>query len=314
MPDRILLKTTPVESLEGLAPGLWVKREDLAHPRYGGNKPRKLRPILDEARRRGATRLLTFGAAGSHHVLATTIFGREAGFRVAAVLVRQRRSGHAVEVLRAAIHQGVEPLVGAAGAASAARVAIARETAVITVGGSSVRGATGAAEAVVDLAESVRDGQIPCPDWVVVAAGSGGTAAGIAAGLVRAGLRSRVLAVAVGPAPGIALATRQLALRLALALGLSPRLVLARLTFTAEQVGEGYGHATPAGQQATALAAAAGLGLDPTYTAKSFAAALALARRGAGVVLFWHTLSSAPMAPLLDGAPALPPRLDALFF
>jgi 1-aminocyclopropane-1-carboxylate deaminase/D-cysteine desulfhydrase-like pyridoxal-dependent ACC family enzyme len=316
VPDLILRKITPVEPLADLAPGLWVQREDLSHPLYGGNKPRKLWPILAEARRRGATGLLTFGAAGSHHVLATGIFGREAGLGVTAVLVPQRRSEHAVETLRAALTQGVEPILlrGPRGAARALLAGLGRGRVVVPVGGSSVRGVRGAMDAVEGLARSVREGQLPCPDWVVVATGSGGTAAALAVGLVRAGLRSRVLAVVVGPAAGIRLATRQLTLRVALACGVSPRAALARLAFTADFVGGGYGHPTPAGEEATSLAASAGLTLDPTYTAKAFAAALGLARGGAGTVLFWHTLSSAPLGPLLAGAPPLPPALDALFF
>jgi hypothetical protein len=61
--------------------------------------------------------------------------------------------------------------------------------------------------------------------------------------------------------------------------------------------------------------------LDPTYTAKTFAAALdrvnALAEAGGEpkTVLYWHTLSSAPLAPLLAGAPAegaIDPRVRRL--
>jgi hypothetical protein len=54
-----------------------------------------------------------------------------------------------------------------------------------------------------------------------------------------------------------------------------------------------------------------GIALDPTYTAKAFAAALdRVDAGGVKTVLYWHTLSSAPMAPLLEGAPA-EAQLDA---
>jgi hypothetical protein len=79
-------------------------------------------------------------------------------------------------------------------------------------------------------------------------------------------------------------------------------------------LGRGYGHATEEGEKATRIAREHGIVLDPTYTAKAFAAALDLAS-GAERVLFWHTLSSAPFAPLLDGALAeadLPRELGAL--
>jgi hypothetical protein len=67
-------------------------------------------------------------------------------------------------------------------------------------------------------------------------------------------------------------------------------------------LGAGYGHATAEGESATRDARAVGLSLDPTYTAKAFACALWWVRaRRAPRVLYWHTLSSAPMAPLLAG-------------
>jgi hypothetical protein len=82
-------------------------------------------------------------------------------------------------------------------------------------------------------------------------------------------------------------------------------------------LGDGYGHPTAAGEEATRVAMdAAGIALDPTYTAKAFACALWYVRaRRAKRVLYWHTLSSAPMGPLLDGAPqedACPAHLRAL--
>ena len=80
---------------------VWVKHDNATHPRYGGNKVRKLEHLLDEARREGATHLLTAGAAGSHHVLATVVHGAAAGFKVEAVLTPRPRTPHAMATLRA---------------------------------------------------------------------------------------------------------------------------------------------------------------------------------------------------------------------
>ena len=69
-------------------------------------------------------------------------------------------------------------------------------------------------------------------------------------------------------------------------------------------LGAGYGLATEASQYAARRATQVGLTLDTTYTAKAFAAALdrvALGRERH--ILFWHTLSSSTLAPLLQGAP-----------
>ena len=50
---------------------LWVKREDELHPLISGNKFRKLKYNIEEARQQRAHTLLTFGGAFSNHILAT---------------------------------------------------------------------------------------------------------------------------------------------------------------------------------------------------------------------------------------------------
>jgi 1-aminocyclopropane-1-carboxylate deaminase/D-cysteine desulfhydrase-like pyridoxal-dependent ACC family enzyme len=78
----------------------------------------------------------------------------------------------------------------------------------------------------------------------------------------------------------------------------------ARLSADTRFIGAGYGHPTQDGETATDLARAEGLALDPTYTAKAFACALwHVHSRAAPNILYWHTLSSAPMEPLLDASP-----------
>jgi D-cysteine desulfhydrase len=76
-----------LDALSRAGAELWIKRDDLTSKLYGGNKVRKLELIFAAAAARGARRLFTAGAAGSHHVLATTIYGRRAGFDVAALLI-----------------------------------------------------------------------------------------------------------------------------------------------------------------------------------------------------------------------------------
>ena len=77
-----------------------------------------------------------------------------------------------------------------------------------------------------------------------------------------------------------------------------------RLEIDQRYLGEGYGRPTRASARATAEAARVDLALDDTYTAKAFAAALDRVAAGKERhVVFWHTLSSAKMAPLLIGAP-----------
>jgi 1-aminocyclopropane-1-carboxylate deaminase/D-cysteine desulfhydrase-like pyridoxal-dependent ACC family enzyme len=186
---------------------------------------------------------------------------------------------------------------------------VAKGARLITVGGSSVVGSMGYVEAARELAAQVRRGELPEPDVCVVALGSGGTAGGLAAGFEAEGLRTRVVGVTVSTPPWV---LRWMALWLgrACARRAGVRATLAtmrrRMTTDARFLGAGYGHPTVAGQEATRLALEhAGIALDPTYTAKAFAGALWQVRaRRAEHVLYWHTLSSAPMKPLLEGAPA----------
>ena len=291
---------------------LWIKRDDATHEVYGGNKVRKLEYLLAEALAHGATRLVTVGAVGSHHVLATTYFGRRAGLGVEAVLVPQPSTDHVLEVLRADIRLGLTAFP--VNSWSAVPVAFARRVAAgswpITVGGSNVAGSMGYVQAARELAAQVRAGVLPEPDVCVVALGSGGTAAGLAAGFAAEGLRTRVVGVCVSTPPwALRLVSLFLARACARRVGAPAdvKSLRQRLAIDTRFLGAGYGHASAeSGDAAGAALGGAGLVLDPTYTAKAFASALWHVRaRAARHVLYWHTLSSAPMGPLLDGAPAL---------
>jgi len=299
---------TPVDCLGQLSTAsttLWVKRDDLTNRLYGGTKTRKLGPLLDHAKQRGATTVVTLGAVGSHHVLATGIFGALTGLRVEAVVFRQPYSCHVLETMRASIAQGVR-LIPAASYAEAARHLTARTADgayPIPAGGTNLLGTLGLLAAADELAQQVRAGLLPEPDSLVLPLGSGGSSAGLAAGLFRAGLRTRVVAVAVTE-PVKVFARRAQALAQELLPHSSRTEVLGQLEIDRRYIGPGYGYPSPASEHAMREAARVGLTLDTTYTAKAFAAALQRVARGnERHVLYWHTLSSAPMAPLLDGAP-----------
>lgn len=59
---------------------LYVKRDDLIHPRFGGNKWRKLKYNLAHARENRYHTLLTFGGAWSNHIYATAAAAKHFGF------------------------------------------------------------------------------------------------------------------------------------------------------------------------------------------------------------------------------------------
>lgn len=307
---------TPIEHDATL--GLWMKRDDRAAALYGGNKVRKLERLLGDARAAGKRRILTLGAAGSHQIVASALFAEREGFEVEAVLVPQPSSTHARQNLRVAVAHGLVPVPAGSWPAAAPLLATrARmDSYVIPLGGSNVLGTLAFVDAAKELAAQVASGAMPEPDVIVVAMGSGGTAAGLAVGLELTGMRTRVVGVVISPPTRVVGAmARRLAKKTAEAAGLSraqtARAVL-RLEADRRWLGRGYGSTTPEGIAATNAAARAGLELDPTYTAKALACALER-RSSDEVILFWHTLSSAPLDALLASAPELPPHLEALF-
>lgn len=60
---------------------LFIKRDDLIHPFISGNKWRKLKYVLYDARLKGKQMLATFGGSYSNHLLAVACAGATFGFK-----------------------------------------------------------------------------------------------------------------------------------------------------------------------------------------------------------------------------------------
>lgn len=65
---------------------LFIKREDLIHPFISGNKFRKLKYNLEQAKQENQTTLLTFGGAFSNHIAATAYAGKINNFKTIGVI------------------------------------------------------------------------------------------------------------------------------------------------------------------------------------------------------------------------------------
>ena len=246
----------------GLGAGdLWVKRDDLTSF-AGGNKVRKLEHLVAEAEAGGATVLVTSGGVQSNHARMTAAAAAVRGLSAVLVLSgtpdAARPGNLALEELFGARVVFVAPDEDgdARVTAVAAELRAAGEVpAVLPLGGSTPTGARGYLACAGELAE-----QLPDLDTVVVAVGSGGTMAGLVAGLGA----ERVLGVDTGAVPDPA----DRVTALATALGATP----GELRLRGDQVGEGYGALTPAGAAAlTTAARTEGLVLDPVYTGKALA-------------------------------------------
>lgn len=326
---------TPVDFARGLSRRLrsevWIKRDDLTSPRYGGNKTRKLEYLLADARSRRADRILTVGAAGSHHVLATSLFAPDFELPVEAILFPQPSTIERETHLRAALQAGarlhavrsVAALPMALAALSLRRRIGGGRPYVIPAGGSSEVGMLGQVEAGLELASQIDGGQLPEPAAIFVAYGTGGTAAGLAIGLAAAGLTSRIVAVRV--VDPVLAHRAHLHAKIATTVRLLrkhdarfpdvTRLAQAHIHLEERFFPPGYGRSNPETRDALRTARdLAELTLDPTYTAKAMAALLRYARgdlRGQ-TLLYIHTLSSADLNPIRRNATPLPPRLTHL--
>jgi D-cysteine desulfhydrase len=271
---------------------LWIKHDDLTGLALGGNKSRKLEYLCADAIASGRDTLVTGGGAQSNHVRMTAAAANRAGLRCTVVLACDEPdglSGNLVvdELLAPDVvwagdldYYGIESAIVAAAEAVAAE---GRRPYPIPVGGASPRGALGYVRAADELT-----GQVPGLGTVVVADGSGGTHAGLAAGLGRLDL---VLGVDVGTRPD--LDERVPAMAAAVA-GLAGRPApTGALRLDHDRFGTGYAAPTAEAREAVGLAARLeGVILDPVYTGKAMAGLLAAVRGGelpSGPVVFLHT-------------------------
>lgn len=296
---------TPVQQLK-VVDDAWIKRDDLSATPYGGNKVRKLEYLLADAQRKKSRRLITVGAAGSHHALATAIYGKDCGFDVSLVLFPQPLTAHVKQILLLDHAYGAElrythrmELVPAA--LFTTMMKYRRQNAyVIPAGGSDAVGTLGYIDAALEFAEQVRNSEAPSPKTVIVAAGTLGTAAGLAIGFALAGLDAQVNAVRITSrlvtnerALARLIRDTQTLLRRAGAAVDFAEAAIARTRLIHEHIGTGYGKETKGGVEATELFAGLGIHLDPTYTAKAAAALMATASSLSKPILFWQTLSAA---------------------
>ena len=85
---RLPSPVTPVNHplLERKGLGLFIKRDDLIHPHLQGNKWRKLKYNIIDARQQDLDTLLTFGGAWSNHIHATAAAGHYCKFKTIGVI------------------------------------------------------------------------------------------------------------------------------------------------------------------------------------------------------------------------------------
>ena len=81
-----------------------IKREDLIHPEISGNKWRKLKYNLEEARRLGFSTVLTFGGAFSNHIEAVAAAGKLFDFKTIGIIRGETRAAKNPTLTKAAVN------------------------------------------------------------------------------------------------------------------------------------------------------------------------------------------------------------------
>ena len=315
---------TPVQKLKRLGvelgvSQLYIKRDDLSGRLYGGNKPRKLEFILGGALRSGVREVVTFGGAGSNHALATAIYARQAGVKSISMLMPQPNARYVRRNLLLSRYYGAElhscgaqlesvrnmPLVYLATIYQLLRHRLNSGCfpQIIPPGGSSTLGVIGFVNAALELKEQIANGDMPEPEYIYVACGTMGTAAGLILGLRAANLNSRVVSVRVTSEKFVN--TRGMVELIHKTNSLIHSLdnsfpIFELLTedfdIIDDYFGKRYALFTKEGMDAVSLMRECeSIKLDGTYTGKTLAALIDDAKsrkRPNKTILFWNTLNS----------------------
>ena len=295
---RITLATlpTPLEDGGKLPSGahLWVKRDDLTGLGVGGNKARKLEFLCGHAIDNGAKSLVTVGAAQSNHCRMTAAAGARLGLPTHLVVSGEKPSRLEGNQLLAAMFGATLHHTGLAdtdwSSLESFRAQLTQQLVdrgekpqSIPIGGSTAVGAIGYALAFDEIIAQCAKLNIVA-DAIVFTTSSGGTHAGLVAGLVRARVSDRLKhlpkIIGIGVAKGVALNSRSitdLANETLMLLGETSRATDKDVVIDPNYMGSDYAVATQAATDAAKWAALRGAWvLDAVYSAKGFSGLLGL--------------------------------------
>lgn len=295
---------------------VWMKRDDLVSPLYGGNKVRRYEFVLADVEARGARRIVTTGGLASTQVTATALFARALGMEVRAVLFDQPVTSFARRAVLADVSAGAELIYGGNYVTTAYRTlrALRREPGnyLILPGAAEALSNLGYVDAMLELAAQVRAGEMPRPDAIVVPTGTSGTLAALAIGAAYLGWPTEIVGVRITAR----IACNRLTISaiahntLRFLAAREPRfrnieLRSLRYSLHHDAIGKGYGHPTPEAIEALdwvqKLTGATG---EVTYSGKALVGLRQIARqerwRGK-TLLLWNTLST-PRPPVSEDA------------
>lgn len=325
-PDRVELAQlpTPLQPLDRLSdsmggPRIWLKRDDLTEHTGSGNKLRKLEFSMAAAKAAGADVVITCGAAQSNHCRATAMAAAKMGLECHLILrtkpdpapdgnlLLDQVLGARLTLVSNSEFQQLDRLFDSIEARYAAK---GQSTYRIPLGASDELGMWGYINAAAELRQDFDKLGI-LPGYVVSAAGSGGTLAGLIVGKHLYELSAEIVAFNVcdDEAYFVNKITADLKTwqqRFECELPSLP------INIIDGYVGPGYGRADPHVYQTIAqVARLEGVILDPVYTGKAFDAMLAELRSGrfadTSDIVFIHTGGLFGLFPLREAVNATVP-------
>jgi D-cysteine desulfhydrase len=307
----LINEPTPVLSVPGIkkyfGQEIFVKREDLTAPGYGGNKVRNLEFLLGDALSQDASRVVTAAPLGSNFTAALSAQAKRIGMNVDIFHFVPQINLQITKHADFTREQGANMKIFRGASYPSAMKAFLlmqsqrfEKSYLIAPGGSSAVGVIGHISAALELAEQVERNEIPEPDYLIVGVGTCGTIAGLIAGIKLAGLRTKIIGVrCVDRIVCNKFQIRSLANQSLKKLGLSLRIKLSDIDLRDNAGSINYGVAH--GEAATLMQTvheASEITLDTTYTSKvmlfvrNFIATHSVSSKN---ILYWHTFSPAAM-------------------
>lgn len=305
----LALLPTPIRALDSIGGNLYMKQDNLSGAIYGGNKIRKLEFLLGEALAEGRRSVITYGAVGSNHALATAVCCKQLNLKAISILAPQQTSEHVRQNILMQHAVGAEMHLcpdythfpeTTARIADRCREQDGIDPYIIPAGGTNATGALGFVDAAFELAEQMQ------PDVIYLPMGTGGTLAGLLVGLRLTGLKTRIEPIrVVDPQFRNQSHLLQLCRELCTKLGVELEINASDLAIRDEFFGENYGIPTPEGREAVEFFKAhENVALENTYTGKTVAALLHDLRSGqldGKTVLYWNTLNSRNLSAETEG-------------
>lgn len=298
---------TPLEEAHRLSEQLGVrlllKRDDLTGFAAGGNKARKLEFILADALRAGADTVLTGARPQSNFIRMAAAAARKVGLDPVAVVSGKPPAEVQGNLLldylldTEVIYTGSEDRDSVDAVVETVRAGLVergRRPYVIARGGADPLGCLGYVACSAELLKQLADLDLR-PDYLVCAAGSCGTQAGLLLGARILDAPFQVVGIAVGrPAAACAADVARLVASTAALLERPSPVTPEDIVVHDRYIGPGYGVSTPESLEAIRrVARSEGVFLDPVYTAKAMAGLVDLVGRGeipqGATVIFLHT-------------------------